>query len=105
MMTFVPRVDGRQLMIWARSIFVSSVPAVCQSFTQNVRVSPWIANVEPSFMTGTGSAVVPDRSSSSNSGMYGFSFSNCTRTPLSAISAGGNSTGSADSSKSLDSVW
>ena len=53
----MPRVDGRQLIICARSILVISVPAACQSFTQNVRVSPWMANVEPSFITATGSAV------------------------------------------------
>lgn len=36
----VPRVDGRQLITCARSIFVCSVPAVCHNFTQKVRVSP-----------------------------------------------------------------
>jgi len=39
-MTFVPRVNGKQLMIWARSILVNSVPAVCHNFTQKVRVAP-----------------------------------------------------------------
>ena len=38
--TFVPRVDGRQLITCTRSILVSSEPAVCQSLTQNVRVWP-----------------------------------------------------------------
>src|SRR6267142_2049142 len=32
--TFVPRVDGRQLITCTRSILVSSEPAVCQSLTQ-----------------------------------------------------------------------
>ena len=35
-----PRVEGKQLIICARSILVRSVPAACQSFTQKVRVSP-----------------------------------------------------------------
>src|SRR2546421_4688405 len=76
MTTVVPRVDGKQLMICTRSIFVISEPAACQSFTQNVRVSPWIANVDPSFITGTGSTVVPSRNSSSNSEMNGLNLSN-----------------------------
>ena len=38
--TCMPRVEGKQLMIWARSIFRMSLPAACQSFTQKVRVSP-----------------------------------------------------------------
>src|SRR6185369_5278199 len=99
-----PRVDGRQLITCARSIFVSSLPAACQSFTQKVRVGPWTAKVEPSSITGTGSATVPARNVSSNSGRYGLNLSNWTSTALSSISAGGNSTGSSDSSNSRVSV-
>ena len=105
MTTVVPRVDGRQLITWARSIFVRSVPAVCHNFTQKVRVSPWMANVDPSFITATGSALVPDRSCCSNSGMNGLNLSNCTRMAVSLTSAGGNSMGSSDSSNSRLSVW
>src|SRR6185369_13531345 len=103
-MTCTPRVEGRQLITCARSIFVSSLPAACQSFTQKVRVGPWTAKVDPSIITGTGSATVPARNVSSNSGIYGLNFSNWTSTALSAISAGGSSTGSSDSSRSRVSV-
>src|SRR6185369_6237975 len=99
-----PRVDGKQLITCARSIFVISLPAACHSFTQKVRVGPWTAKVDPSIITGTGSATVPARNVSSNSGMYGLNFSNWTNTALSSISAGGSSTGSSDSSRSRVSV-
>src|SRR5215213_3489496 len=102
--TCTPRVDGRQLITCARSILVISLPAACQSFTQNVRVAPWIAKVEPSIITGTGSATVPWRSASSNSGINGLNLSNWTSTAASSISAGGNSTGSLDSSNKRVSV-
>lgn len=91
-------------MICARSILVIPVPAACQSLTQKVRVSPWTANVEPSFITETGSAVQPSRNSSSSSATNGLNCSNCTSTSRSLISAAGNSTGPLDSSKSRLSV-
>src|SRR2546423_3961366 len=102
--TCTPRVEGKQLITCARSIRVKSLPAACQSLTQKVRVAPWIANVDPSIMTGTGSATVPARSVSSSSGIYGLNLSNWTNTERSSISAGGSSTGSFDSSKSRVSV-
>ena len=40
MITWRPRVEGIQLSTCALSILVRSVPFVCQSLTQNVRVSP-----------------------------------------------------------------
>src|SRR5437588_5546753 len=76
----------------------------CQSFTQKLRVSPWTTKVEPSIITGTGSAVVPSRSSSKSSGTYCLNCSNCNTTAESSTSAGGSSTGSSDSSSSRDSV-
>src|SRR6185295_10150434 len=63
-----------------------------------------MANVDPSFITATGSAVIPSRSSSRSSPTNGLSLSNCTSTSRSAISAGGNSTGPLDSSSKRVSV-
>src|SRR6267142_5850319 len=102
--TWTPRVEGKQLITCARSILVILLPAECQSLSQNVRVSVCIENVDPSSITGTGSAVVPARRVASSSGTNGLNLSNCTRTAWSSISAGGNSTGSPDSSSSLVSV-
>src|SRR5205085_7433944 len=99
----MPRVEGRQLMTCTRSTRVRSGEE-CQSFTQKLRVSPWTTKVEPSIITGTGSAVVPSRSSSKSSGTYCLNCSNCNTTAESSTSAGGSSTGSSDSSSSRDSV-
>ena len=38
--TCIPRVDGKQLITWTRSMRFSSDSGACQSFTQKVRVGP-----------------------------------------------------------------
>src|SRR3712207_2878189 len=103
MRIWTPRVEGRQEMICTRSTRVISGDE-CQSLTQKLRVSPWTTKVEPSIMTGTGSASVPSRSSSRSSGTYCRNCSNCKTTADSSTSAGGSSTGSSDSRSSRDSV-